>query len=53
MCHFQATVGAGRCLEEAGDPQPHLASLDPVLAELTELAIRLKKMPKSEIDDSK
>ncbi|CAN0500138.1 unnamed protein product, partial [Ectocarpus sp. 12 AP-2014] len=33
----KATVGAGTCLEEGGDPVPHLEALDPILAELREL----------------
>ncbi|CAM9573035.1 unnamed protein product, partial [Sphacelaria rigidula] len=49
----QSTINAGRCLEEGGDPQSHLAALDPILAGLDELSSRLRKLPAADIDDSK
>lgn len=49
----QATVGAGKCLEEGGDPLPHLSALDPLLAELTELETRVKKAPKEDLEDAR
>lgn len=49
----QATVGAGTCIEEGGDPVPHLEALDPILAELTELEARVKKAPTEEVDDAR
>lgn len=49
----QATVGAGQCLEEGGDPVPHLAIIDPILDELAELEMRVKKMPTGEVEDAR
>lgn len=50
---FQATVGAGKCIEEGGDPVPHLEALDPILAELKELEAKVKKAPTEEVDDAR
>lgn len=49
----QVTVGAGTCIEEGGDPVPHLEALDPILGELTELETRVKKAPTDEVDDAR
>lgn len=49
----KTTVGAGSCIEEGGDPVPHLEALDPILAELTELETRVKKAPTEEVDDAR
>eukprot|EP00752_Nemacystus_decipiens_P006633 g5963.t1 len=49
----KVTVGAGTCIEEGGDPVPHLEALDPILSELTELETRVKKAPKEEVDDAR
>ncbi|CAM9851988.1 unnamed protein product, partial [Ectocarpus sp. 4 AP-2014] len=49
----KATVGAGTCLEEGGDPVPHLEALDPILAELRELETTVKKAPTEEVDDAR
>lgn len=46
-------MGAGQCLEEGGDPVPHLAIIDPILEELAELGTRVKKMPTGEVDDAR
>lgn len=46
-------MGAGTCIEEGGDPVPHLDALDPILAELTELETRVKKAPTEEVDDAR
>lgn len=49
----QATVSAGTCIEEGGDPVPHLEALDPILAELKELESKVKKAPTEEVDDAR
>ncbi|CAM9398169.1 unnamed protein product [Pylaiella littoralis] len=48
----KATVSAGTCIEEGGDPVPHLEALDPILAELKELESQVKKAPTEEVDDA-
>lgn len=49
----KATAEAGTCLEEGGDPVPHLNALDPLLAELSELETTVKKMPQDEVQDAR
>eukprot|EP00903_Cladosiphon_okamuranus_P009465 g9021.t2 len=49
----KVTVGAGTCIEEGGDPVPHLEALDPILDELKELETRVKKAPTEEVDDAR
>lgn len=49
----QATVGAGKCLDEGSDPLPHLAVLDPLLAELTDLEKIVKKASSEELEDAR
>lgn len=46
-------MAGGMCLEEGGDPVPHLEALDPLLAELTALEKTVKKSSMREVDDAR